>query len=79
MSTLSWRLRFYGTHGTPCRNGSSDVTALPVPCAQLNSDGDVIGTEDCLSMVLYVPTSISKNSEAPTFMWYVYSISCCFE
>ncbi|KAI0664699.1 alpha/beta-hydrolase [Cubamyces menziesii] len=50
-------------------NGSSDVTALPVPCAQLNSDGDAIGTEDCLSMVLYVPTSISKNSEAPTFMW----------
>ncbi|KAI0372978.1 alpha/beta-hydrolase [Pilatotrama ljubarskyi] len=49
-------------------NGSSDVTALPVPCAQLNGDS-VEGTEDCLSMILYVPSSISKGSDAPTFMW----------
>ncbi|OSD08536.1 alpha/beta-hydrolase [Trametes coccinea BRFM310] len=49
-------------------NGSSDVTALPLPCAQLGSDS-VIGTEDCLSMILYVPSSVSKGSNAPTFMW----------
>ncbi|KAI0362461.1 alpha/beta-hydrolase [Trametes cingulata] len=49
-------------------NGSSDVTALPVPCAQLNGNS-VVGTEDCLSMILYVPSSISKGSNAPTFMW----------
>ncbi|KAI0672899.1 alpha/beta-hydrolase [Trametes maxima] len=50
-------------------NGASDVTALPVPCAQLDNNGNLIGTEDCLSMVLYVPSSISKDSDAPTFMW----------
>ncbi|KAI9065347.1 alpha/beta-hydrolase [Trametes sanguinea] len=49
-------------------NGSSDVTALPLPCAQLGSDS-VIGTEDCLSMILYVPSSVSKGSNAPTLMW----------
>lgn len=52
------------------RNGASDVTALPVPCVQ-TSNGNTVGTEDCLSMVLYVPSSISKGSDAPTFMWYV--------
>ncbi|KAI8989742.1 alpha/beta-hydrolase [Trametes punicea] len=49
-------------------NGSSNVTALPLPCAQLSGDS-VIGTEDCLSMILYVPSSISKGSNAPTLMW----------
>ncbi|KAI0748574.1 alpha/beta-hydrolase [Daedaleopsis nitida] len=49
-------------------NGASDVTVLPVPCVQSTQDGTV-GSEDCLSMVLYVPSSISKGSDAPTFMW----------
>ncbi len=52
------------------RNGASDVTALPLPCLQ-TSNGDTVGTEDCLSMILYIPSSISQGSDAPTFMWYV--------
>ena len=52
------------------RNGASDVTALPVPCLQTDSNGNTVGTEDCLSMILYVPSSISRGSAAPTFMWY---------
>ncbi|CDO73592.1 hypothetical protein BN946_scf185014.g62 [Trametes cinnabarina] len=49
-------------------NGSSDVTALPLPCAQLGSDS-VVGTEDCLSMILYVPSTVAQGSNAPTLMW----------
>ncbi|KAI0636657.1 alpha/beta-hydrolase [Trametes polyzona] len=49
-------------------NGSSDVTALPLPCAQLNGNS-VVGVEDCLSMILYIPSTVSKGSDAPTFMW----------
>ncbi|EJF66136.1 alpha/beta-hydrolase [Dichomitus squalens] len=48
-------------------NGSSDVTALPVPCVQSDDNGNTIGTEDCLSMILYVPASLPAN--APTFTW----------
>lgn len=46
---------------------SSDVTALPVPCVQTDNNGKTVGTEDCLSMILYVPVSLPAN--APTFMW----------
>lgn len=49
-------------------NGSSDVTALPVPCAQL-SGSSIVGVEDCLSMILYVPSTVTAGSDAPTFMW----------
>ncbi|KAI0822822.1 alpha/beta-hydrolase [Trametes gibbosa] len=49
-------------------NGSADVTALPLPCAQQNGDS-VVGTEDCLSMILYVPSSVTKGSNAPIFTW----------
>ncbi|TFK94757.1 alpha/beta-hydrolase [Polyporus arcularius HHB13444] len=49
-------------------NGASDVTALPLPCVQTSND-DTVGTEDCLSMILYIPSSISQGSDAPTFMW----------
>ena len=57
------------------RNNSSDASALPQPCVQQDNNGNTIGTEDCLSMLLYVPTSISQGSDAPTFMWYVPRIS----
>ncbi|KAH9857214.1 alpha/beta-hydrolase [Lenzites betulinus] len=49
-------------------NGSSDVTALPLPCAQQNGDS-VVGAEDCLSMILYVPSSVVKGSDAPMLTW----------
>ncbi|PIL24277.1 hypothetical protein GSI_14030 [Ganoderma sinense ZZ0214-1] len=48
-------------------NGSSDVTALPVPCVQTDNNGNTTGAEDCLSMILYVPASLP--ADAPTFMW----------
>ena len=38
-----------------------------MPCAQTDDNGNTIGTEDCLSMILYVPASLAAN--APTFMW----------
>ncbi|TFY76542.1 hypothetical protein EWM64_g7471, partial [Hericium alpestre] len=49
-------------------NGSSDVTAVPLACPQLYSDPSTY-SEDCLSMLLYVPSSVSGNSKAPTLMW----------
>ncbi|OBZ69107.1 Para-nitrobenzyl esterase [Grifola frondosa] len=49
-------------------NGASNATALPLACPQLNAD-DSTFSEDCLSMLLYVPDSISTDSDAPTLMW----------
>ncbi|THH28826.1 hypothetical protein EUX98_g5362 [Antrodiella citrinella] len=49
-------------------NGSTDPTALPLACVQDDIDDSAM-SEDCLSMILYVPTSINVNSKAPTMVW----------
>ena len=42
---------------------------MPLACPQPSSDENSAATsEDCLSMVLYVPTS---GMSMPTMMWYV--------
>lgn len=51
-------------------NGSSDPSALPLACPQAGM-ADSSMSEDCLSMVLYVPDSVNIGSGAPTLMWYV--------
>lgn len=63
---------FLGIDLTP-RNGASDVAALPLACPQNNVDSSTY-TEDCLSMVLYVPTNLVKAANAPIFMWSVVGI-----
>lgn len=50
------------------RNGSSDVSALPLPCPQ---SGTSSYSEDCLSMVLYVPVTLKASDGVPVFMWLV--------
>ncbi|KAI0064717.1 alpha/beta-hydrolase [Artomyces pyxidatus] len=49
-------------------NNSTDVTALPLACAQTDLDPSAY-SEDCLSMLLYVPQGISSSSKVPTFLW----------
>ncbi|KAF9488391.1 crystal protein [Pleurotus eryngii] len=49
-------------------NGSTNITALPLACPQVNADSSSV-SEDCLSMILYVPTSLHVGSNAPTFVW----------
>lgn len=56
------------------RNGSSDVSALPLPCPQ---DGTSSYSEDCLSMVLYVPVTLKATDGVPVFMWLVPSFRPC--
>ncbi|KAI0934568.1 hypothetical protein AcV5_006369 [Taiwanofungus camphoratus] len=60
MSTVvtSWDLPF----------GASNASGLPLPCPQTDLDASGY-SEDCLSMLLYVPASISTGSGVPTFMW----------
>jgi hypothetical protein len=50
-------------------NGGSNASALPLPCPQAGLDDSAM-SEDCLSMILYVPTSLNANSNAPTLVWY---------
>lgn len=50
------------------RNGSTNVTALPLPCPQPGLDPSAY-SEDCLSMVLYVPTTLTLTSSASTLVW----------
>lgn len=49
-------------------NGSTDAFALPPMCPQPFVSSSAI-SEDCLSMVLYVPTSLTYQSPIPTLMW----------
>ncbi|KAH7911429.1 Alpha/Beta hydrolase protein [Hygrophoropsis aurantiaca] len=49
-------------------NGSTNVSALPLMCPQPYVD-DSTFSEDCLSMILYVPTTLSVDSGVPTLMW----------
>jgi len=55
---------------TPLSNGATNASALPLPCPQPGVDSSAF-TEDCLSMVIYVPPSLNLASDAPTIMWYV--------
>ncbi|KAJ7633008.1 alpha/beta-hydrolase [Roridomyces roridus] len=49
-------------------NGATNASALPLACPQSLVDPSTY-TEDCLSMILYVPTSLKANSGAPTLLW----------
>jgi hypothetical protein len=51
------------------RNGSTNVSALPLACPQPGVDPSVY-SEDCLSMIIYVPPALDLNSAAPTLVWY---------
>ncbi|KAK7063418.1 carboxylic ester hydrolase [Favolaschia claudopus] len=49
-------------------NGSGDPAALPLQCPQIRVDASTF-SEDCLSMILYVPVDISAGSKVPTLVW----------
>ncbi|KAJ7074098.1 alpha/beta-hydrolase [Mycena amicta] len=49
-------------------NGATNASVLPLACPQPNVDSSMY-TEDCLSMVLYVPTTLKANSNVPTLVW----------
>ncbi|KAI0044314.1 alpha/beta-hydrolase [Auriscalpium vulgare] len=50
-------------------NGASDPAVLPLPCAQIGLDDDSEFSEDCLSMLLYVPLTINPVANMPTLLW----------
>ncbi|KAJ6600974.1 Alpha/Beta hydrolase protein [Mycena vulgaris] len=49
-------------------NGSDNPAALPLQCPQIRVDPSTY-SEDCLSMILYVPVNLSDDSPAPTLVW----------
>ncbi|KAG7448210.1 alpha/beta-hydrolase [Guyanagaster necrorhizus] len=49
-------------------NNSSDVTAMPLACPQSDLDSSEYA-EDCLSMVLYVPATLTVSDNVPTLTW----------
>ena len=53
-------------------NNSSDPTALPLACPQSTLDPSEF-SEDCLSMLLYAPTT-ATSSKRPVFFWFVFDI-----
>ncbi|KAF8201777.1 Alpha/Beta hydrolase protein [Pholiota molesta] len=50
------------------RNGATNSSSLPLACPQDVLDPSAY-TEDCLSMVIYVPPSLTVGSTAPTLVW----------
>ena len=51
-------------------NGSTNVTTLPLACPQSGVDPSTY-SEDCLSMILYVPATLTSTSSVSTFLWLV--------
>ncbi|KAJ7137788.1 Alpha/Beta hydrolase protein [Mycena epipterygia] len=49
-------------------NGATNASALPLACPQPSVDPSTYA-EDCLSMILYVPTTLNANSGVPTLLW----------
>ncbi|KAJ6618866.1 Alpha/Beta hydrolase protein [Mycena sp. CBHHK59/15] len=49
-------------------NGSTNVSALPLACPQPGVDASTY-SEDCLSMILYVPTTLNALSGVSTLVW----------
>lgn len=64
------RLVCFRSHIYINSNGSTNVSALPLMCPQPYADTSTF-TEDCLSMILYVPATLDIDSGVPTLMWYV--------
>lgn len=60
--------------GTAFRTGAANETVLPLACPQPGVDSSAY-TEDCLSMVLYVPPGLSASSNVPVLVWYVYLLA----
>ncbi|KAH0583691.1 hypothetical protein H2248_009300 [Termitomyces sp. 'cryptogamus'] len=48
--------------------GAVNQTSLPLACPQPGVDSSAY-TEDCLSMIIYVPPGLTLYSNAPTLMW----------
>ncbi|KAJ7149352.1 alpha/beta-hydrolase [Mycena filopes] len=48
--------------------GATNASGLPLACPQPSVDPSTY-TEDCLSMILYVPTSLKASSGVPTLLW----------
>ncbi|KAI0247073.1 alpha beta-hydrolase [Lactifluus subvellereus] len=49
-------------------NGSSDPTTLPLACPQSTLDPSQY-SEDCLSMLLYVPAAATISTKLPVLLW----------
>ncbi|KAJ3744994.1 alpha/beta-hydrolase [Lentinula detonsa] len=49
-------------------NGATNASGLPLACPQQGVD-DSAFSEDCLSMLVYVPQSFNPSSSVPVFMW----------
>ncbi|KAL1744358.1 Alpha/Beta hydrolase protein [Schizophyllum fasciatum] len=49
-------------------NGASDAAVTPKACPQPNMDTSGY-SEDCLSMILYVPPNLNVRDGVPTLMW----------
>ncbi|EKM55684.1 uncharacterized protein PHACADRAFT_184465 [Phanerochaete carnosa HHB-10118-sp] len=48
--------------------GNTNASQLPLACPQDGIDASAM-SEDCLSMLLYVPSSVNPASNAPTLLW----------
>ncbi|KAI0032826.1 alpha beta-hydrolase [Vararia minispora EC-137] len=49
-------------------NNATDPSKMPLLCPQSSVDASEYA-EDCLSAVLYVPSSVTSDSNAPTLLW----------
>ena len=58
----------FAVHLFSVSNGSLNPTALPKACPQSDLNPSQY-SEDCLSMMLYVPSAVPLNTKLPVFLW----------
>ncbi|BGO91249.1 hypothetical protein NBRC10512_001312 [Rhodotorula toruloides] len=66
-SSLSLALSPRSCHAP--RSLSLDASKLPPVCAQLDANGQVTGSEDCLYVTIYTPSTATPSSKLPVLAW----------
>ncbi|GEM07580.1 carboxylesterase [Rhodotorula toruloides] len=66
-SSVSLALSPHSCHAP--RSFSLDASKLPPVCAQLDTQGQVIGSEDCLYVTIYTPSTATPSSKLPVLAW----------
>ena len=74
---VSCAIYFWANPNNFVSAGNVNASQLPLACPQDNIDSSAM-SEDCLSMILYVPTTVKAGSNVPTILWYVCYYFCDF-